>query len=620
MELVTDETKVVDINCNGRCFKQENYEWKKELPNCSCLLKPCQLNICERKHPEFFLDEKGICKDCANLMENDNKENSLIPKELTVEEKNLKRYESCLKELRANFNEKQKYAFQCFLNKQTIFMSGHPGTGKTHVLKAMILDCYLRGKESKLGITATTGIAANNIRDQLSTIVPNIVCSTIHSWSAIGVIKGFTTVHQIMHNINSKRKRHLERIKKCDILILEEISMLNAYYFELLDQILRDIKSEMEKPFGGIQLILCGDFAQLPAINKDLNGLPYEYSQWEFCFETNIWKKLFSESDNNNNNNKAEVIFFDEIYRQKDEQFQDILLKCRYVDTHLPLHSDVINFVKERRVNQEEMRKKEAILIAPLNQTIDLENEHHLRKFGDVESYDYFYKTEGVKINQKEKSEIEAIYSEADKWDENLIVKGLCVGCKVIVTQNIYRENEKDLVNGLRGVISRFIRNEADSDDMFFCEFLPVVKFSNFESIIQPACRYYDFLNSGKSPSDDDWKGIRLTYLPLKVAAAFTIHKSQGSQFDTEVVLDLGPKNFSAGGAYCAFSRAKNKEKVFVLDFAISAFKTHRKVIDFYKQYDPYLQKLLDENTDHGKKYKANMLEEDLESEKRKKK
>ena len=137
-----------------------------------------------------------------------------------------------------------------------VFLTGAPGAGKTYVLNEFIRQARADG--ASVAVTASTGIASTHINGQ-----------TIHSWSGIGVATALSA--SLLKLIKSRRKR---KIQATDILVIDEVSMLHAWLFDMVDQVCREVRRD-PRPFGGIQVVLSGDFFQLPPVsvsgrNRDL--------------------------------------------------------------------------------------------------------------------------------------------------------------------------------------------------------------------------------------------------------------------------------------------------------------------------------------------------------------
>lgn len=145
----------------------------------------------------------------------------------------------------------------------SVFLTGAPGAGKTYVLNEFIRQARADG--ASVAVTASTGIAATHING-----------TTIHSWSGIGLATALTD--NLVKTVRTRRKRKLQ---EADILIIDEVSMLHAWLFDMVDRICRIIRRD-ERPFGGLQVVLSGDFFQLPPVsvsgrNNDLIAPSAEY-------------------------------------------------------------------------------------------------------------------------------------------------------------------------------------------------------------------------------------------------------------------------------------------------------------------------------------------------------
>ncbi|MBX6334400.1 AAA family ATPase, partial [Candidatus Saccharibacteria bacterium] len=169
-----------------------------------------------------------------------------------------------------------------------VLLTGAAGTGKTFVLNKFIRRAKRAGKH--VAVTATTGLAATHLNG-----------TTIHSWSGIGV-------HDFLdkHAVAKLGKGRQELIRKADILVIDEISMLHDFRLDMVDDILR-LTRESDKPFGGLQVVLCGDFFQLPPVNRP------DSRQGGFIISSNVWQQdIF------------EVCYLEKQYRQaKDQDYTD---------------------------------------------------------------------------------------------------------------------------------------------------------------------------------------------------------------------------------------------------------------------------------------------------------
>jgi ATP-dependent DNA helicase PIF1 len=164
---------------------------------------------------------------------------------------------------------------------------------------------------------------------------------TIHSFAGIGL--GTADTKTLINKV-SKSTIHKERWMRTKVLVVDEISMLDKHVFEVLDQIARQLK-ELDEPFGGMQVLVVGDFMQLPPVNKDRRN------RSEFCFESPVWK----EAGLNDVKGRVTVVmmvmvmmmmmmmlmctssicivYLKKIERQKDEEFVTLLNQVRLGET-----------------------------------------------------------------------------------------------------------------------------------------------------------------------------------------------------------------------------------------------------------------------------------------------
>src|SRR6185436_15127588 len=178
-----------------------------------------------------------------------------------------------------------------------VFLTGEPGSGKTHTINRYIE--WLRERGVEPAVTASTGIAATHVGGM-----------TIHSWSGIGIKKRVSDWDIEM--IQAREKTAL-RIVQTKILIIDEISMLDAETLNSVDRVLRTLRRrpmQEEQPFGGLQVLFVGDFFQLPPVSRG--------EQSEFAFESNAWKAA-----------NPIMCYLSEQYRQEDADFLDMLAALR---------------------------------------------------------------------------------------------------------------------------------------------------------------------------------------------------------------------------------------------------------------------------------------------------
>ena len=411
--------------------------------------------------------------------------------------------------------DKQNEAFSLMVDGHNVFLTGSAGTGKTSCIK-LFMKIY---KDQKImGVTSTTGISALLFGG-----------TTLHSFLGIGL--GDKSGESIVSNLYTKphlRKRWVD----LEVLIIDEISMLSPELFDKLEYIARRIRRN-EKPFGGIQLILSGDFLQLPCINSD-----------GFCFEAETWNKCITNT-----------IFLTRIIRQSDTNFQECLNEIRIGK----LSDKTKKLLDSRRdVDLTNDFGIKPTKLYSTNKSVDYINDKELDILAqkDIEFYEY---NMDIQIYPGVKN---AKYS-IDKYKKNCTASEnlqLCIGAQVMLLCNLDIEN--GLVNGSRGIITKFVND------------MPVVKFLNGAEIITD---YHTWEYEEK-----DIKMFNVTQIPLKLAYAITIHKSQGMSLDYAEI-DLS-NIFNDGQAYVALSRVKNIFGLSIINVDYTQITASKKAVDFYNQ------------------------------------
>jgi ATP-dependent exoDNAse (exonuclease V) alpha subunit len=237
-----------------------------------------------------------------------------------------------------------------------VFLTGEPGAGKTYTINKYV--AYLREHQIEPAVTASTGIAATHIGGV-----------TIHSWSGIGIKESLTKYD--LDKITTSEYIS-KKILKTKVLIIDEISMLHADTLEMVDVVCRAVRQN-EEPFGGLQVVLVGDFFQLPPIQKRTTeqkqqGLIPE-KKAVFAYESPAWKRL-----------APVVCYISEQHRQEDESFLELLLSIRKGT----LEEDHYEFLKTRYIEREEM-PEEVTKLYSHNVNVDQVNDQELSKIDDEE-------------------------------------------------------------------------------------------------------------------------------------------------------------------------------------------------------------------------------------------
>ena len=409
-------------------------------------------------------------------------------------------------------NEDQQNAYDLMTSGRNVFLTGPGGCGKTALIKYFVANNKYR---KKIAVTSTTGTSALLING-----------TTLHSYLGIGL--GKASEKELVRKI-FKRKYLINRWRELEVLIIDEVSMLSPELFDKLDYIARATRDGF--PFGSIQLILSGDFCQLPCVDNE-----------RFCFESEAWKE-----------NIKHVCHLTKIIRQNDIDFQKCLNEIRLGDISEKTKEMINSRVKAKIANNYGIKPTK---LFPLNQAVDNINSKELdkvsRKMGEI--YDYPIE---VEIPYKK---YEAIAEKMSKFCPAVEELSLCTGSQVMLIQNL--DLESKLANGSRGIVVRFE------------EELPVVRFLNG---VERVIGYHTWEIRG----DDEKKIATVTQIPLKLAYAFSIHKSQGVSLDCAKI-DL--RNiFEYGMGYVALSRIKNFEGLSISGIDWDNIAAHPKAVEFYK-------------------------------------
>ncbi len=377
----------------------------------------------------------------------------------------------------------QKEALAILKTGRSAFITGAAGSGKTHLLNQYIK--YLRDNNVGLGITASTGIAATHMGGM-----------TIHAWSGLG-IKDSLSRHQLE---DLGEKRHLwKRFQEAQVLIIDEISMLHHFRLDLIEMLARYFKQN-ELPFGGMQVILCGDFFQLPPVSRTGEALA------RFVYHSPTWQNL-----------DLQICYLEESYRQSDESYLSVLNAIRR------------NAISERelsllgsRFNQKPSTASIPTKLYSHNVDVDAENERELDKLsGEIFQY---YMTERGNPN------LSAILKKSCLAPEVLRLK---LGALVMFVKNNFEEG---YANGTLGTVVG-------------CAYDSVrVRLGNGK-VVEVKSAPWLIEEGGVTKAE-------IKQLPLRLAWAITVHKSQGLSLDAAEV-DLS-QSFERGMGYVALSRVRS--------------------------------------------------------------
>ncbi len=376
----------------------------------------------------------------------------------------------------------QALALEILLSGESALLTGPAGSGKTYVLNEFIKHARAEGK--KVAVTATTGLAATHLNG-----------TTIHSWSGIGIHDELPKKHH-----EGLSKARIDSISKTDILVIDEISMLHDYRLDMVDRIARGVR-KTDEPFGGLQVVLCGDFFQLPPVTRGARA------QGEFVVNSAVWEEF-----------DPVICYLSEQHRQDDDVFLEILnalrandLRRRHAEALLARKGPHDPFV-------------EATELHTTNVDVDTINADRLRSLAGDEHI-YYMTTTGSK------NYVESLKKACLAQEELVLKKGALVMC-------IKNNPEKKYVNGSLGIVVGF---EKGTD-------YPMVELKNGRKITMTPESW--------ELRDGDKKRASLAQIPLRLAWAITVHKSQGMTLDAARI-DLS-KAFVEGMGYVALSRVRS--------------------------------------------------------------
>jgi ATP-dependent DNA helicase PIF1 len=429
-------------------------------------------------------------------------------------------------------NQGQQKALEEVLAGGSVLITGAGGTGKSFLIKT-ICDA-LTNKGKKVAVTALTGCAA---------LLLGSHAKTVHSWAGIGL--GREPANKIASEIRRLpyKNKVYRRWLLTNTLIIDEVSMMTPELFELLNDVGTQVRRD-SKLFGGLQIILVGDFFQLPPVVKKEEG-----EEQRFLFESALWPKF-----------NPKVCHLTEVVRQKDPVFQAILNEARIGK---PTNTLLNTLMDRQNISWDHLKVKPTLLFSRRAE-VEMINERNMNALPG-KSYTFEVKTvfdstiiKG--LDEKSPDVIRAL-SKLDRDAPYRCNLALKAGAQVMLIYNL--DQEAGLVNGSRGVVEGFTETSPP---------LPIVYFKeiNTKMPVGPA-----------SWESEDIEGLKRLQIPLIPAWAVTIHKCQGATLDSALI-DIGPSTFEVGQAYVALSRVKSLDSLYIYDLDPNAFKAHPKVVEFY--------------------------------------
>ncbi|CAM6100618.1 unnamed protein product [Calypogeia fissa] len=430
-------------------------------------------------------------------------------------------------------SEQQIQVLNAIRNGKSVFLTGSAGTGKSFVLEFAIRLLKIVHGGDGIYVTASTGLAACALGG-----------TTVHSFAGVGLGTGKKDV--LVERAKGRREVR-NRWLYAKALIIDEISMIDGEFFDKLDYIGRILRNKSQ-PFGGIQLVVTGDFYQLPPVNPEN---PKKY----FAFEADCWDKCFDMQ-----------IELKTVFRQSDQEFVAMLNEIRR--GHCPPS------IRDRLQNcSGPVGDKSGIILTrlyPRKMDVGRENDQNLRALGQPT---VVFEALDEARNDFARKQLDIMRVEP--------VISLSLGAQVMLAKNL--ETSAGLVNGARGVVVGFTR-AGERRGLLVEEAVRAVSPSGQWPLVRFACDGQERVMVPESWTimEGEKEVARRIQLPLLLAWALSVHKCQGMTLD-RVETDLS-RAFDYGMVYVALSRVKSLEGLRLIGFDPSKIKIHKKVALFYEK------------------------------------
>ncbi|MFL1731899.1 AAA family ATPase [Moraxella oculi] len=403
---------------------------------------------------------------------------------------------------------RQTTALNILKTGKNVFLTGQAGAGKTHLLKQYI--DYLRARDVSVAVTASTGIAATHMNGM-----------TIHAWSGMGIKN---TITQTGLRKLKSHERLYERIRGASVLIVDEISMLHAKQVELLNEILKFIRED-QAAFGGIQVVFSGDFFQLPPVSmKD------ETKKERFAFMSQAWLDA-----------DFQTCYLSEQHRQSTNEERGVFGVSL---------NDILNQIREQNISNEAVNALRATehndiamnrtRLYTHNANVDEVNQSELDRI-QAKTQEFFASSFGEK-------NLAEMLKKSVRAPEKLTLK---VGAKVMFVKN---NPNLGVSNGTLGKVVDFVQVADDHGSPVY----PKVLLNNGNMVIAEPDEWIMENGDGELLAS-------YTQVPLCLAWAMTVHKSQGMTLDAAEI-DL-TRTFEMGQGYVALSRLKSLSGLKLLGF-----------------------------------------------------
>jgi ATP-dependent DNA helicase PIF1 len=444
----------------------------------------------------------------------------------------------------------QNYAFDKFKEGENVFITGKAGTGKTFLIKKIVEN--LKQRHILYKVCALTGCAA---------ILLDCDATTLHSLMGIGIANGDA---QKVIKFALSRKKKMTELKQIAVLVIDEVSMLSEKIIQIIEYICRIVKKS-QHVFGKIQIVMTGDFFQLPPI--ETKGEP---DTARFCFESPLWSKLFT---------KENHIELKTMFRQKDPVYRSILsevrdgrlsqesvkiLKGRLTAVYDPaLHNGCVpSKIFATRINVDHTNRR---------YYSELTGPEHVFEFVTITNAITYIETTKF-IPYKLIEECNELSTEHREDEIKKMITGsnfpqrlrLKIGTVVMCVANI--DIDQQICNGSQGIVTGFSKEGE--------ELVPTVKFYN--GVVKKLIR--------RNIQNDDYPCFVVSQIPLIHAWAVSIHKCQGATMDIAEI-DVGRSIFEYGQTYVALSRVKTLDGLYLSGLDISRIMTNPLVEAFYESF-----------------------------------
>ncbi|KAE9591059.1 putative DNA helicase [Lupinus albus] len=423
--------------------------------------------------------------------------------------------------LKIQWTEEQKSVLSSVSQGNSVFITGAAGTGKTKLVGEIVKLLNKLHTPSKVFVTASTGVAAILIKGQ-----------TLHSFAGI---RYHTDDPKILYDSIMSRKGAYWRWRKVKALVIDEIGMVDARLFDNLERVARKLRG-VDETWGGIQLVVVGDFCQLPPIPDDDSVVKY-------AFEADCWNESFDF-----------MIELTKILRQSDPRFIELLQRIRMGESNPEDLSFLKSYCSKKKSDLS------AVQLFPRKKNVTKVNEERLKSL-QKSVVVYRAVDSGAKDRMRQ-------LNQGIAPDE----VSICVGARVMLVKNMHIQ--EGLVNGATGTVVELVKS-VNVNDVCPDNLLPIVKFDSGKVLkIKPEEWHV---------MDGDKIVATRKQIPLILAWALSIHKCQGMTLD-KACINLS-RAFGCGMVYTSLSRIRSADGLHLSGFKASKILADPKVSEFYRNF-----------------------------------